>query len=102
MPTPHLEVTRFSSDGHVRANGDPDHDPHRVPGLRHHARQGAGRLGLGRLWYLTKKGANVAPGATWFRTSQEAQRAADLMVVVDGDGQKWWALWRAITNPYGR
>lgn len=36
------------------------------------------------------------PGASSFATEDEALRAVAVMNVVDGDGQKFWHLWRAI------
>lgn len=41
-------------------------------------------------------GVNIMPGATWFRTREEALQAIDVYKTVDGDAQKFWHLWRAI------
>ena len=41
-------------------------------------------------------GVNIMPGATWFRTREDAMQAIDIYRVVDGDSQKFWHLMRAI------
>jgi len=43
-------------------------------------------------------GCNMAPGATYFASKEDALRAIDILKVVDGDGQKFWHLLRAITG----
>jgi hypothetical protein len=47
-------------------------------------------------YLILKNGANVAPGATYFKTADEAELGIDILKVVDEDAQKWWHLWRAI------
>jgi len=41
-------------------------------------------------------GCNIAPGATYFKSREDALQAIDILKVVDGDGQKFWHLLRAI------
>ena len=43
---------------------------------------------------VTKGGVNVMPGATWFRTVEDALDGIAAYIVVDGDGDKFWALMR--------
>ena len=38
---------------------------------------------------------NVMPGATWFRTVEEAMRAIQILVEVDGDADAFWQKIRA-------
>lgn len=45
---------------------------------------------------VNKDNANVMPGATFAKTLQQAMRMIDVYRVVDGDGQKFWHLLRAI------
>ncbi len=39
---------------------------------------------------------NMLPGATYGRSEEEALQLADVLLAVDGDGQKFWHLLRAI------
>ena len=43
-----------------------------------------------------ERGCNMAPGATYFESREDALQAIDILKVVDGDGQKFWHLMRAI------
>lgn len=45
---------------------------------------------------VTKDGANIMPGATWFRNADDAHAAIDILEAVGGDGQKFWHLLRAL------
>lgn len=47
-------------------------------------------------WLLLKDGANVMPAAAGPLTRDDCFMAADVLKVIDGDGQKFWHLWRAI------
>lgn len=44
---------------------------------------------------------NDAPGATYFATREDALQAIDVLNVVDGDGPKFWHLWRAVRKGQG-
>ena len=45
-----------------------------------------------------KRTMNMAPGATHFATYEDAMQVVDILKVVDGDGQKFWHLLRAINK----
>jgi hypothetical protein len=45
-------------------------------------------------------GVNAMPGATWFKTVVDALQAIDVFRAVDGDGQKFWHLLRAINRAH--
>lgn len=54
------------------------------------------KKGQEEAWLLTKNGANVMPAAAAPLTREDCFMAADVLQVVDGDGRKFWHLWRAI------
>lgn len=39
---------------------------------------------------VTKDGCNAMPGATWFLSVEDAQRAIDTFIDVDGNADKFW------------
>lgn len=43
---------------------------------------------------VTKGGMNVMPGATWFRTVDDAMDGIAAYIVAEGDAEKFWALMR--------
>ncbi len=45
---------------------------------------------------VTKGGVNVMPGATWFRSMVDARAGVDILEAVEGDGQRFWHLMRAL------
>jgi hypothetical protein len=47
-------------------------------------------------WVIVKDGCNAMPGATWAHNVAEAHQLIDVLMAVDGDGQKFWHLLRAI------
>jgi len=47
-------------------------------------------------WFMLRDGANVAPGATEFASSDDAMQAVDVFEAVERDAARFWHLWRAI------
>lgn len=45
---------------------------------------------------VTRNGTNPMPGATWFRTQEDAKAGVDILEAVGRDGQRFWHLMRAL------
>ena len=56
---------------------------------------GTGRYGFVKHGYVVTDGScNVMPGATWFRTVEDANRAIFILEASNGNSDKFWELIR--------